>query len=197
MGYDDRIGFQFLHPGPGYGGSCFPKDVVGAAAHRPATAGYDFGLLDGVVDVNRGAARRGSSRRSTRGRGRLARRRGRRALGPHVQGRDRRPARLAVARRSPGGCATAARRVRAFDPAAGEQARPVGARARHLRRRVRRRARGPTWLRVLTEWDEFRWLDFARVRDAMRQPHVVDARNLLDPAAMRRIGFAYDGVGRR
>jgi UDPglucose 6-dehydrogenase len=50
---------------------------------------------------------------------------------------------------------------------------------------------------VMTEWDEFRWLDFARVCDSMRQPNVVDARNLLDPAAMRRIGFRYDGVGRR
>ena len=60
-----------------------------------------------------------------------------------------------------------------------------------------KRRREPTWSRVLTEWDEFRWLDFARVRDAMRTAAVVDARNLLDPAAMRRIGFTYDGVGRR
>jgi UDPglucose 6-dehydrogenase len=50
---------------------------------------------------------------------------------------------------------------------------------------------------LLTEWDEFRWLDFDRVRDAMRRPAIVDARNLLDPSAMRRRGFAYDGIGRR
>ena len=50
---------------------------------------------------------------------------------------------------------------------------------------------------VLTEWDEFRWLDFAKVRDAMAEPVVVDARNLLDPAQLRRIGFDYTGIGRR
>ena len=50
---------------------------------------------------------------------------------------------------------------------------------------------------VLTEWDEFRWLDFTKVRDAMAAPVVVDARNLLDPAQLRRIGFEYTGIGRR
>ena len=50
---------------------------------------------------------------------------------------------------------------------------------------------------VLTEWDEFRWLDFAKVRDVMATPVVVDARNLLDPAQLRRLGFEYSGIGRR
>ena len=50
---------------------------------------------------------------------------------------------------------------------------------------------------VLTEWDEFRWLDFARVFDVMANPSIVDARNLLDPAAVRRMGFVYTGIGRR
>ena len=50
---------------------------------------------------------------------------------------------------------------------------------------------------LLTEWEELRWLDFDRVRTAMRRPAIVDARNLLDPAAMRRRGFQYGGVGRR
>jgi UDPglucose 6-dehydrogenase len=50
---------------------------------------------------------------------------------------------------------------------------------------------------VLTEWDEFRWLDFARVREALVSPVVVDARNLLDPAQLRRLGFTYSGIGRR
>src|SRR5947207_9512509 len=53
MGYDHRIGFEFLHPGPGFGGSCFPKDVA-ALLHTARDAGYDFDLLDGVVEVNRG-----------------------------------------------------------------------------------------------------------------------------------------------
>jgi UDPglucose 6-dehydrogenase len=50
---------------------------------------------------------------------------------------------------------------------------------------------------VLTEWDEFRWLDFARVLAVMAEPNIVDARNLLDPAAVRRMGFSYTGIGRR
>ncbi len=50
---------------------------------------------------------------------------------------------------------------------------------------------------VLTEWDEFRWLDFAKVRDALAAPVFVDARNLLDPAQVRRLGFSYVGIGRR
>ena len=49
---------------------------------------------------------------------------------------------------------------------------------------------------VLTEWEELRWLDFAKVRDLLAEPHVVDARNLLDPAAMRRMGFSYVAIGR-
>src|SRR4029079_10936596 len=57
MGYDARIGFQFLHPGPGFGGSCFPKDVA-ALLHAAREAGYDFRLLDGVVDVNIGQQQR-------------------------------------------------------------------------------------------------------------------------------------------
>jgi len=49
---------------------------------------------------------------------------------------------------------------------------------------------------VLTEWDEFRWLDHAKVREVLAEPRIVDARNLLDPAALRRMGFSYVGVGR-
>ena len=55
---------------------------------------------------------------------------------------------------------------------------------------------GANVLAVLTEWDEFRWLDFVRVRDAMATPSVLDARNLLDPSTLRRLGFNYEGVGR-
>ena len=56
---------------------------------------------------------------------------------------------------------------------------------------------GSSCLVVLTEWDEFRWLDFARVLAAMSEPNIVDARNLLDPAAVRRMGFQYTGIGRQ
>ena len=55
---------------------------------------------------------------------------------------------------------------------------------------------GATVLAVLTEWDEFRWLDFDKVKGLLAEPNVVDARNLLDPAALRRRGFTYQGIGR-
>jgi UDPglucose 6-dehydrogenase len=86
--------------------------------------------------------------------------------------------------------------VRAFDPAAGEQA---GDRVPGLEicSDAYEAATGADVVALLTEWDQFRWLDFDRVREVMRRPAIVDTRNLLDPAAMRRRGFSYDGVGRR
>ena len=67
----------------------------------------------------------------------------------------------------------------------------------HYAGSVAEAAAGARVVALLTEWDQFRWLDFDRVRDVMRSAAIVDARNLLDPSAMRRRGFTYDGVGRR
>jgi UDPglucose 6-dehydrogenase len=193
MGYDERIGFQFLHPGPGYGGSCFPKDVS-ALLHASRTAGYEFGLLEGVVEVNQAQHARIVEKIAG-------------AAGGALDGavvalwgltfkaetddlRDS-PS-IDVARRL---CERGAV-VRAFDPAAGEKARQLVPQL-DITADPYEAAQGADVIAVMTEWDEFRWLDFARVRDGMRRPHVVDSRNLLDPAAMRRMGFSYDGVGRR
>ena len=193
MGYDTRIGFEFLHPGPGYGGSCFPKDTA-ALIHTADVAGYDFSLLRGVVDVNQHQHERIIEKLRDAAGGTL------RDVPVGVWGltfkantddlRDS-PA-LVVCRR----LLEEGARVTAYDPAAGEAARerepgieivtdPYDA------------VPGAQLLALLTEWDEFRWLDFARVAEAMAPPRaLVDARNLLDPAAMRRRGFAYQGVGR-
>jgi UDPglucose 6-dehydrogenase len=193
MGYDTRIGFQFLHPGPGYGGSCFPKDVS-ALLHISSAAGYDFELLAGVVDVN--AAQHERMVEKVRA-----------GVGGNLSGtaigmwgltfkadtddlRDS-PA-LYVARRLIEEGAT----VRAYDPGAGERPRELVP-GLELCVDVYDAASGADAVVLLTEWDEFRWLDFERVRDAMRGRAIVDARNLLDPAAMRRRGFAYQGVGRQ
>ena len=128
MGYDQRIGFEFLHPGPGYGGSCFPKDTA-ALLYAARRSGYDFSLLEGVVDVNlRQHERMVEKVRNLAGG--IARRRADRGLGPHLQGEHRRPAGLAGARDRPpaarGGCG-------------GPGLRPGGGRAG---RRARPRARG-------------------------------------------------------
>ncbi|HEX5096705.1 MAG TPA: UDP-glucose/GDP-mannose dehydrogenase family protein [Acidimicrobiia bacterium] len=192
-GYDARIGFQFLHPGPGYGGSCFPKDVA-ALLHMARGSGYDFELLAGVDAVNHAQHERMVDKV-------------REMVGGSLTGatvamwgltfkaetddlRDS-PA-LAIARRLLEEGAT----VRAFDPAAAETA---AARVPGLdvRLDVYDASDGADVVALLTEWDEFRWLDFERLRDSMRAPTIVDTRNLLDPTAMRRLGFTYVGVGRR
>jgi UDPglucose 6-dehydrogenase len=193
MGYDTRIGFEFLHPGPGYGGSCFPKDTA-ALIHTADIAGYDFSLLRGVVDVNRHQHERIIEKLRDAAGGSL------RDVSVGVWGltfkantddlRDS-PA-LVVCRR----LLEEGAQVRAYDPAAGEAA---GARVPGLDvvTDPYEVVPGAQLLALLTEWDEFRWLDFTRVAEAMAPPRaLVDARNLLDPAAMRRRGFAYQGVGR-
>jgi UDPglucose 6-dehydrogenase len=193
MGYDPRIGFEFLHPGPGYGGSCFPKDTA-ALIHTAETAGYDFSLLRGVVEVNHHQHERIIEKLRDAAGGTL------RDVPVAVWGltfkantddlRDS-PA-LVVCRR----LLEEGAQVRAYDPAAGEAA---GARVPGLDvvADPYDAARDAQLLALLTEWDEFRWLDFSRVAEAMAPPRaLVDGRNLLDPAAMRRRGFAYQGVGR-
>ncbi|HLM18611.1 MAG TPA: UDP-glucose/GDP-mannose dehydrogenase family protein [Acidimicrobiia bacterium] len=193
MGYDTRIGFEFLHPGPGYGGSCFPKDTA-ALIHTAEVAGYDFSLLRGVVDVNRHQHERIIEKLRAAAGGSLT------SVPVGVWGltfkantddlRDS-PA-LVVCRR----LLEEGARVRAYDPAAGEAAaqRVPGI---DVVTDPYEAVRDAQLLALLTEWDEFRWLDYARVAEAMAPPRVlVDARNLLDPAAMRRRGFAYQGVGR-
>ena len=192
IGYDPRIGFEFLHPGPGFGGSCLPKDVA-ALVHTSGEAGYDFRLLAAVTEVNRRQHERIVDKiRASLG-GALA---GMRAalwgLTFKANTDDLRdsPA-LAVAST----LAAEGAGILAYDPVASESARawltdgqvaadPYDACA------------DADVLVVLTEWDEFRWLDFDRVGRLMRSRRIVDARNLLDPAAMRKRGFSYQGLGR-
>jgi UDPglucose 6-dehydrogenase len=193
MGYDTRIGFQFLHPGPGYGGSCFPKDVA-ALLHGSQSAGYDFELLSGVVEVNRAQQERMLQKvRDAVGGSLVGKVIGVWGLTFKADTDDLRdsPA-VAICRRLVDEQAT----VQACDPAAGETARRLLPDV-DLRADAYDAAAGADAVVLLTEWDEFRWLDFERVAAGMRQAAIVDARNLLDPAAMRRRGFRYTGVGRR
>jgi len=193
MGYDARIGFQFLHPGPGFGGSCFPKDVS-ALLHTAREAGYDFELLEGVVGVNRGQHDRIVHKiRAAVGRPLAGVEVGMWGLTFKADTDDLRDSpSLVVARKLLDEGAV----VRAYDPAAGEIAAAIMPEL-DVRPDPYEAAAGADVVALLTEWEEFRWLDFERVRSAMRRPAIVDARNLLDPAAMRRRGFEYSGIGRR
>ena len=143
MGYDERIGFQFLHPGPGYGGSCFPKDVA-ALLHTARAAGYDFELLAGVGEVNQAqhdrivdkiARAAGGADATTTNADTVIAVWGLTFKAETDDLRDS-PS-IAIARRL---CDTGAT-VRAFDPAAGRAGAPAGAATRDLCRRVRRRRR--------------------------------------------------------
>jgi UDPglucose 6-dehydrogenase len=193
MGYDRRIGFEFLRPGPGWGGSCFPKDTS-ALIRIAETSGYDFQLLRGVQAVNEEQFERVA--------GKVARQAGGSVDGALVGAWGLTfKARTDDLRESPSLRVLARLRamgahVRAYDPAVrrdGERPEVVGI---EVVDDPYAACDGAAVLAVLTEWDEFRRLDFAKVRDLLAAPHVVDARNLLDPAALRRLGFTYEGIGR-
>jgi UDPglucose 6-dehydrogenase len=189
MGYDGRIGFEFLKPGPGFGGSCFPKDsrALISVAERN---GYEFGLLRGVLEVNdeqhrviAGKVERllGGLEGKTIGVWGLA-------FKPNTDDVRDSPS-LAVIRH----LVERGARVRAYDPVVDPAKTFDGVeRATGAMEAVD----GADALLLLTEWNEFRWLDFAKVRDAMADPTVVDARNFLDPHLLRQLGFSYEGVGR-
>jgi UDPglucose 6-dehydrogenase len=200
LGYDKRIGFEFLHPGPGWGGSCLPKDTR-ALLHIAREAGYDFSLLAGAIASNEQQLARVVTKVEAACGGSLS------GVTVGVWGLtfkantdDRRDSpSLQIAHRLVGLGAT----VLAFDPTVAvgldddADHTPDDLRGLELRSDPYEAATGASAVVVLTEWDEFRWLDFGRVLGLMAVPSIVDARNLLDPAAVRRMGFSYDAIGRQ
>lgn len=190
IGYDKRIGQEFLRPGPGWGGSCFPKDTR-AMVHIADTAGYDFDLLKGVIAVNDEQRERVVHKILV-------------AAGGSLQGRTvavwgltfkartddlRESPALAIAQRLVEQGAT----VKAFDPTVSS---PPAGFAVEVVAEPYAACEGADVLAVLTEWDEFRWLDVDKVAAAMVARQVVDARNLLDRNAYLRAGFGFQGIGR-
>ncbi|MDQ1397025.1 MAG: UDPglucose 6-dehydrogenase [Acidimicrobiaceae bacterium] len=189
MGYDRRIGFEFLKPGPGWGGSCFPKDSR-ALVKIADDVGYDFGLLKGVIQVNEDQYSRVAAKIDRLAGGAAGRTIGVWGLTFKARTDDLRDSpSLAVIRLLLGRGA----RVQAFDPTVH---RSLDLDGLEITADPYAACAGASALAVLTEWDEFRWLDFDKVKELMAEPAVVDARNLLDPAPLRRRGFVYEGIGR-
>ncbi len=187
MGYDHRIGHEFLRPGPGWGGSCFPKDSR-AIISIAEDAGYDFALMRGVVTVNDE-----QFDRIVRKVGSVVPLEGATIalLGLAFKaGTDdtRESPALAVARRLVAAGAT----VRGYDPAVTE----VDVDGLEVVDDAYAACDGANALVIATEWDDFKWLDLDKIADAMADKHIVDARNLLDRGAVKRRGFTYQGVGR-
>ncbi len=186
MGLDHRIGPHFLQPGPGYGGSCFPKDTA-ALIGVAEDAGYDFGLLRSVIEADEGQRRRLAERvRQAAGGGLMGRRVALWGVAFKAGTDDVResPA-LRVARLLQQEGAD----VVAYDPEAASDevtmaTTPIDA------------ARGADVLLVATEWPQFTEVDMAEVARVMKGFRVVDSRNLLDPAVVRAAGLDYWGLGR-
>ena len=196
MGYDRRIGHEFLRPGPGWGGSCFPKDSQ-ALVRIAEDAGYAFDLLRGVITVNEEQFERVASKAAEMVGGsvdgvRIA------AWGLTFKARTddlRDSPAISVLHR----LKRAGAEIRAFDPTVVP---PLDDRRRSMLDGIDvvpdpyAACEDAEVLLVLTEWDDFKWLDLDKVAGAMAAPRVVDARNLLDREALRRRGFDYRGIGR-
>lgn len=191
MGYDKRIGRYFLDAGLGYGGSCFPKDVL-ALEHMALIHGTHPALLRAVMDINRDQRRR-VIHQLRQELGRLQDRRiGLLGLAFKANTDDMREApavEIAHLLHNEGA------HVKGYDPVAMRAAaRELP--AMQLAEDPYDLAEGCDAIVVCTEWNEFRHLDLGRVRRAMRTPVIFDGRNLYDPLTMRDHGFVYHGVGR-
>lgn len=191
IGMDRRIGSKFLHPGPGFGGSCFPKDTR-ALASVARDYGRDSLIVDAVIEVNR---------------------RQREAMVPKIEKlvgdlKGKTIAILGLAfkpetddmREAPAvdivkGLLSRGAKVTAYDPVAMEEAAHVLPDVTYAEDEYAA-ATNADALVFVTEWNQFRALDMTRIRDLMKSPRIADLRNIYQPGDMRELGFEYVGVGR-
>jgi UDPglucose 6-dehydrogenase len=196
IGSDPRIGYQFLYAGAGFGGSCFPKDVK-ALKRTADEAGRPLRLMKAVEDVNEAQKHVLGFKIRER-------------FGEKIKG-----ARIALwglafkantddMREAPSlalidDLVKAGARVRAYDPAAGEEARKIFADSRDvaIAKNPMEALEGADALAIVTEWQEFRSPDFAAIKKALKTPAIFDGRNLYDPAALKAQGLEYYPIGRK
>ena len=192
IGLDNRIGAKFLHAGPGYGGSCFPKDTL-ALLHTAREAGVEQRIVSTVVTVNddrkngladRVAAAVGSNLSGKR----IG------VLGltfkPNTDDMRDAPSIPLIA-----GLVERGASVAAYDPVGREQAEALLP-AIDYSATAEAVADGADALVVVTEWDEFRGLDLADLASRMRGKHLIDLRNIYDRVEAEQAGFLYSGIGR-
>jgi len=191
MGLDGRIGKKFLHPGPGYGGSCFPKDTR-ALAQMGHDRGYPLKLLRSVIEVNQEQRQRMVQKIRVKVGDLKGKVIGVLGLSFKPNTDDiRESSAIAIIE----GLLGKGARVKAFDPAAMDEARRVlpdiayGKDAYDV-------AEGCDALVLVTEWNQFRRLDLQRIKSLLKKPVFIDLRNVYEPDQMRQLGFDYDCVGR-
>jgi UDPglucose 6-dehydrogenase len=188
IGHDRRIGSSFLKAGVGFGGSCFPKDSL-ALKQLAANSGYHFQLLNAVIEVNELQKRRviGKLKRHLGGlSGKTVALLGL-AFKPHTDDTREAPSLVLAGRLLAEGA-----KVRAWDPVA----RPDGLQGVVQCGSIEEALVGAEAAVLVTEWPQLADVDWSVAARTMRRPLVVDGRNMLDPDAMRALGFAYEGIGR-
>jgi UDPglucose 6-dehydrogenase len=195
IGSDPRIGYSFIYPGAGYGGSCFPKDVQ-ALVRSARDAGHHPELLAAVESVNKrqkevlvDKARRhfgGKLKGVTIAVWGLA-------FKPNTDDMREAPSRTIIDLLAQEGV-----KVRAYDPVAAEEARRIyGDQAGFtLCQNAYEAADGADALMIVTEWKEFRSPDFDRLKETLKSPLIFDGRNIYDPGMLGRFGFTYYAIGR-
>lgn len=193
IGSDQRIGASFLFPGPGYGGSCFPKDVK-ALLRTADEWGATLSVLTAVESANAHQKRRLCEKLGDALDGELH---GARvalwglAFKPQTDDMRESPALTLIDDLLARGAA-----VVAHDPVAMDEAhRRLGERIEYAETNYAA-VKGADALVIVTDWNEYRHPDFARIRKLLRRPVIIDGRNLYDPAKMAELGFRYDSIGR-
>jgi len=191
MGLDGRISPKFLHPGPGFGGSCFPKDVSALVAAAEAVD-LEFKIGKAALEVN-SRQRQVMVEKIAKAAGDLD---GKEigflglAFKPNTDDMRDSPTIEIIQ-----GLQRAGAKIRAYDPAAMDNAANIFDEVDYCDD-VYAVAEGADVLVVATEWNQFRSIDLERIKQSMRSPVVVDMRNIYDPQRMRELGFTYDSVGR-
>lgn len=195
IGSDPRIGYSFIYPGTGYGGSCFPKDVK-ALIRSAHEAGHEPQILNAVEAVN-GRQKEILFQKLMRHFGGALK--GRTvalwglAFKPNTDDMRDAPSRTLIALLRKAGV-----RVQAYDPIAAGEAQRIyaGESGFTLAKNAYQAAEGADALAIVTEWQEFRSPDFDRLRQVLKTPVIFDGRNLYDPAMVSRFGFTYYAIGR-
>jgi UDPglucose 6-dehydrogenase len=192
MGFDQRIGREFLQAGLGFGGSCFPKDTI-SLVHVARRFRQDPALLENVLEINADRVPRLVRRLEQRIRplkGKTVAVLGL-AFKPNTDDlRDAKSLEIMKALRAKGV------KIRAYDPIAMDHCRRVFPKATYCKNAYEA-ARGADAAVVVTEWNEFKHLDLARLREVMKAPVLCDGRNVYDPQKARAMGFDYFCIGRR